>query len=96
MGKTQSVMDWAEETGLSHAAITQRIKTLGWSVEDALTTPAGKACNWRGTPHKDAAQYEFNGQSKSLTEWAQELGVQRATLATRLKRGWSVERTLSQ
>ncbi len=95
-GVTQSVMDWAEATGLSHAAITQRIKNLGWSVEEALTTPAGKACNWRGTQHKDAAQYEFNGKRQSLTQWAIDLGVPRSKLATRLKRGWTVERALSE
>lgn len=95
-GRTQSIAGWAEELGISHAVIWHRLNKLGWSVEDALTIKHGKAYNWRGTLHKDAAQYEFNGQSKSLTEWAQELGVRRATLATRLKRGWSAEKTFSQ
>lgn len=37
----------------------------------------------------------FNGQTKSLTEWAQEIGITRAALRNRLKKGWSVERALS-
>jgi len=37
-GKTLSISDWADETGLTRSAITQRISN-GWSVEDALTKP---------------------------------------------------------
>lgn len=38
----------------------------------------------------------YNGTTKCLSEWAAELGVSRSTLNERLKRGWSVERTLTQ
>jgi group I intron endonuclease len=37
-GKTQSILSWAVEVGMSYQAIRQRLK-LGWSVEDALTAP---------------------------------------------------------
>lgn len=38
---------------------------------------------------------EFQGQRKTLSDWADELGVGRTTLAARLKAGWTVERALS-
>lgn len=41
-GKTKSIKEWEEETGISSTLITARIYKLGWSVERALTTPVKK------------------------------------------------------
>lgn len=38
-GKTQTIKQWAEETGFSDMAIYSRINKLGWSPERALTEP---------------------------------------------------------
>jgi hypothetical protein len=38
---------------------------------------------------------EFNGKRQCLKHWAIELGIGRACLQDRIKRGWSVERALS-
>lgn len=95
-GRTQPISAWAEETGIDRSVLYMRINQRGWSVEMALTTKTGKACNWRGTLHTDATKYEAHGQCKSLSEWARDLGVPRARLAGRLKRGWSAERALSK
>lgn len=38
-GKTQTMMQWAEELELTHSLLSKRIKELGWSIEKALTTP---------------------------------------------------------
>lgn len=37
-GKTQSLVEWSEETKISEDTIDQRLKR-GWDVKDALTTP---------------------------------------------------------
>jgi hypothetical protein len=37
----------------------------------------------------------FNGQSLTVTEWAEQLGVKSSLIFVRLDRGWSVERALS-
>lgn len=39
--KTLLLVDWAKELGLTHSALSHRLDTYGWSVEDALTTPSG-------------------------------------------------------
>jgi len=39
-GKTQSLAQWSREMGLSGPLIRQRIDLYGWSIEEALTTPA--------------------------------------------------------
>lgn len=38
-GKTQTINEWAKETGLDVALIRNRIKRHGWSVEKAINTP---------------------------------------------------------
>lgn len=40
-GKTQSIAAWADEVGLQRPALYDRINRQGWSVEEALTIPAG-------------------------------------------------------
>jgi hypothetical protein len=89
-GRTQCIMDWANELGVSHAVIWQRINTLKWTVAEALNTPIGKSCNWRGTHHKDARQYEANGEKHTMQEWSHKLGIQVSTLRNRVRRGGSV------
>lgn len=41
-GRTMSRPDWADEIGVTPSALRQRILTLKWTVERALTTPAKK------------------------------------------------------
>lgn len=38
---------------------------------------------------------EFEGKALTITQWANELGIKRDTLAARYKIGWSVERMLT-
>jgi hypothetical protein len=37
-----------------------------------------------------------DGRTQTLTEWAEELGISRKALQQRIKRGWKVERALTQ
>jgi hypothetical protein len=46
-------------------------------------------------PRSPGRPLTFNGQTKSMTEWANELGISKPALSQRLSRGWSVERALS-
>ena len=57
-------------------------------------------CRWatRLQQHRnrtDNAILEFNGECKCVTEWAEFLGVRAPTLFSRLKYGWSIEKTLT-
>lgn len=42
-GKTQLLIEWAEETGIDRKTITSRIDRHGWSIERSLTTPIRKS-----------------------------------------------------
>lgn len=94
-GQTKSVTEWAEEIGINRHVLYARINTHAWDIKDALSIPAGKACNWLGTEHKDVKKYFFNGESKSLSRWSKDLGINKATIFSRIKRGWTIDRTLS-
>lgn len=50
----------------------------------------GQANNKRNN-HK----LEFNGKIQGISEWARELNMDRLIISKRIKRGWSVERTLT-
>lgn len=38
-GQTKCIAEWCDETGLPEKSVRARLWLLGWSVEDALTTP---------------------------------------------------------
>jgi len=40
--KTQCLMDWSIELNIPYSCLQQRLDTLNWSIEEALTTPVGK------------------------------------------------------
>jgi hypothetical protein len=39
---------------------------------------------------------EFNGERKPISEWVKEFGINERTLYFRIKKGWTVERALTQ
>jgi hypothetical protein len=41
-------------------------------------------------------RFEYNGRSMTLAEWAKEYGLKANTLHYRIKRGWSIERALTE
>ena len=53
---------------------------------DALEQAANKRTN---------VYITYQGKTQHIRAWARELGLDRSTIAWRLKRGWTVEKTLS-
>ena len=76
-GKTQNVKQWANELGLDYKLVEDRIKRLGWSVEDAFNTPS----------LKHSLTFEYAGEEHPIAEWARILGVMYNALYFRIKRG---------
>lgn len=86
-GKTMTIMQWSEETGLDYNCINQRIQA-GWPVDKALTAPVQNT----HTP----VNITFNGETKRLYEWANQLGIKYNVLHNRLfLRNWSVEKAFT-
>ena len=89
-GSTKTVREWSEETGIPASNIVERIYR-GWTVDKTLSTSVTPKPGC-GTPKV----ITHNGVSKTVPEWARELGINPKTLHTRLSTGWTVERALSK
>jgi hypothetical protein len=58
-------------------------------------------CRWatavkQARNRRTVRKIEFRGKSQTLPEWAEELGIGRDTLKTRLQDGWTVERAFTE
>lgn len=85
-GKKQSIKKWSEEIGIPYLTLKNRIMNLGWSAEEALTTP-----NWGKQP-----KYTYEGETLSLGAIAKKYGVPYRILWQRIHReGWTMEKALS-
>lgn len=49
----------------------------------------------RTNPTRKKRFVEYNGKTQSIAQWAKELGMKRRTLASRLERGWEIERAFN-
>lgn len=85
-GITLTLTEWAERSGVTRSALTQRL-AAGWSMEEALSTEVRKFEN---------RVLSYRGETLTIAAWAARLDIGDTTLRERLKAGWSVEDTLSR
>ncbi|AIW03527.1 HNH endonuclease [Bacillus phage Moonbeam] len=87
-GETKTLAEWSIALGGSRSLVGKRLEA-GWSTERALETPVTpwNKCNTR--------MFTYQNKTQPLHAWSKELGINYETLAGRLKKGWSVEKTLS-
>ena len=57
-------------------------------------------CKWstskeQNRNRRDNRLLTYQNQTQSIPEWAEETGLSKRTIATRLRRGWSVKETLT-
>jgi len=69
------------------AGVSARAATYGHPMEKVLQPGI--------LPHPPQHPLTFNGQTKSITAWADGLGISHSALSNRLSRGWPLERALS-
>jgi DNA-binding XRE family transcriptional regulator len=77
--------DVAEMKGISYGKMSARLHNGGWSIEEALEI----------APHVDRRAISFNGESKTLAQWARDLGISRQAMEQRIRvSGWDIEKAL--
>lgn len=73
----------SEKYDINYAALNRRLK-VGWGVEKSL-----------GVPLIKAKGIEYNGVSKSISDWAKAIGMTATGLRTRLnKNNWDIQKSL--
>jgi hypothetical protein len=107
-GITKSATDWADEYGIPMSMITERIDSLGWSVERAITEPVAdivdnmrraQSIRWIGhvkrprPPPLVLKRFPFRGKERTIREMSEITGISIELLRKRIcERKWSVER----
>lgn len=94
-GRTMNKNQWCKELGISGGALDRRLKK-GWSMEKALSTPV-KPRGWNIAKNRPSGiKITYNGATKSISEWSNFTGINIHTIRGRLRRGWSIDKTLGK
>lgn len=88
----QAFYDWSMENGYADDLTIDRINNDGNYEPSNCRWATAKQQNNNRT-HKT---YTYNGETKTLSQWADKLGVCDQTLYSRLKNGWSIEKTFAE
>lgn len=83
---------WALENGYSdELTIERKDNSKGYNPENCIWISKEEQSKNRTTNH----YITFNNETKTLTDWAKKMNINRTTLTSRLKRGWSIEKALT-
>ena len=85
--RTQNMYDWADELGLPVYIIRNRLD-WGWPVDRVLSTPVKVEYGRQGRP------ITYNGETKSISQWANTIGISFRALWGRIDAGWPIEEAL--
>lgn len=88
----ENFYNWAMANGYKEGLSIDRIDNdKGYNPENCKFSTIKEQANNKRNNHI----ITYNGESHNITQWATILGVSREVIATRLLRGWSVEKTLT-
>lgn len=87
-GTTHTVAEWLRLKSINRSTFDDRI-AHGWSLEEALNTPAGTATN-----NAKSRMITHEGKTMCLSQWSRETGINATTILQRMKRGWSLRDAL--
>jgi hypothetical protein len=76
-GCTKTLVEWAEDTGLTYSALKCRIRKA---------KPLASALR---PEHQNFHMVSYEGKTQSIAAWSRELGMSYYKLRSRLQRGWS-------
>jgi hypothetical protein len=88
----QAFNEWAISNGYTDNLTIDRIDNdKGYSPDNCRWITRKKQCNNK----RNNSYITFRGSTKTLSEWAEEYGIQSSTILMRLRRGWSIEKALT-
>lgn len=83
-GKTQNIIQWAEETGISRSVFVSRLQN-GWNMKKIINTPVN---------YLKEKLITYKGITLNMSEWERKMGLKEKTISRRLKRGWTIEKAI--
>jgi hypothetical protein len=93
-GRTATIAEWAEILNVKYMTLFQRLHR-GWPLERALRATvhaAGKdSARHRTTNHLET----YQGETRTVAEWAERHGMNTRQLGQRLRQGWTIDRALT-
>lgn len=88
-GETHHLAEWSRITGIKENALRARLKSGNFTIEQAINESANSRYNRN-------ISVEYNGETKSLREWSEVLGISYRTLTLRLFHfGYTIEETFT-
>lgn len=89
-GETLTMKQWADKIGISYYTLRNRLDG-GWTIAEAVENKV------RHTERvsKNDRLISYRGESKLLTQWAEELNIPFSTLRSRLERGQDIEKAFT-
>lgn len=84
-GELKSLSEWSILKGIDACVIYERLEQYGWTIEEALTTPVRA---W-------GQKLRHDGIELTIPQWSERLGIKIETIHYRLKKGWSIQKTLT-
>lgn len=91
-GETLCVTDWAAKLGMEKECLFRRLRQ-GWSVEKSLATPPRPTRRNKTTRATNTLTHA--GETLTIPQWAERVGLTIKTLNQRFLRGWTVESALT-
>lgn len=96
-GETKTLHEWSIITGISQSVLYARIFNLKWDIERAFKQPLSYVSQPK--PERKDSRFkliEYDGEVKTIKEWAEIAGIKPDTLVRRLSKShWSVEKALT-
>lgn len=88
-----SFYNWSVENGYNDTLTIDRINASGnYEPSNCRWITQKEQQNNRTNNHRIL----FNGELHTMAEWSDITGIKKATIGARLKKGWSVERALTE
>lgn len=79
--QTKTIAGWAEELALPYSTLEYRLRA-GWSDQEAIETPQGTHSN-----NRRSRMLTHHGETKTVAQWARDLGIPESRISQRLFRG---------
>lgn len=85
--------EWALENGYDdNLTIERKNNNKGYNPDNCCWIEKSEQSKNRTTNH----YITYNGETKTLTDWAKTLGIKRTTLSGRISRGWSIAEAFTE